>query len=442
MSTTTKPRRMTLAEDQHRTPQAFTSWGLQLYSSRKPPMLGTVSLGPELEEKVQDKFKDNIGAYWYVAGSAGTDSTHHANRAAFDNWKIIPRMLVDATHRKIETTLFGVKYSSPVILAPIGVQGILHPDGELASARAAAKVGVPYTMSTASSRSIELVAEANGSGHRWYQLYWPRNNDIVLSLLKRAKEQKFKVLMVTLDTMLLGFRPHDLESVYLPFIHGVGSQVGMSDPVFMSLHNSQPTHDYPPFPYDHARDDKAFFNGDEEMKRKVKLSSEWMKQINSGVFKNWEEVKFLRDHWEGPLVLKGIQCSEDAELAYKAGVDGIVVSNHGGRQVDGAIASLTALEEIMKSNVIKTAQSEGKFTIIFDSGIRTGSDIIKALALGAQAVLLGRPYVYGLALAGEDGVEFVIRSILCDLEVTMGLMGCSSIEDVQGKADKILRKEC
>jgi len=337
--------------------------------------------------------------------------------------------------------LFGVKYPSPVILAPIGVQGILHRDGELASARAAAKVGVPYTMSTASSRSIELVAEANGSGPRWYQLYWPRNNDIVLSLLNRAKEQKFKVLVVTLDTMLLGFRPHDLENVYLPFIHGVGTQVGLSDPVFMSLQNSQPTQDYPSFPYDYARDDKAFFSGDEEMKRKVQLSSEWMKQINSGMFKRWEEVKFLRDHWDGPLVLKGIQCSEDAELAYKAGVDGIVVSNHGGRQVDGAIASLTALEDIMKSAVIKTAQSEGKFTIIFDSGIRTGSDIIKALALGAQAVLLGRPYTYGLALAGEDGVEFVIRSILCDLEVTMGLMGCSSIEDIQGKADKILRKE-
>jgi len=412
-----------------------------LYAGRKPPLLGTVSLGPELEERVKDKFKDNLAAYWYVAGSAGTDSTYRANRAALDKWKIIPRMLVDATHRKVETTLFGVKYPSPVILAPIGVQGILHRDGELASARAAAKVGVPYTMSTASSRSIELVAEANGSGPRWYQLYWPRNNDIVLSLLNRAKEQKFKVLVVTLDTMLLGFRPHDLENVYLPFIHGVGTQVGLSDPVFMSLQNSQPTQDYPSFPYDYARDDKAFFSGDEEMKRKVQLSSEWMKQINSGMFKRWEEVKFLRDHWDGPLVLKGIQCSEDAELAYKAGVDGIVVSNHGGRQVDGAIASLTALEDIMKSAVIKTAQSEGKFTIIFDSGIRTGSDIIKALALGAQAVLLGRPYTYGLALAGEDGVEFVIRSILCDLEVTMGLMGCSSIEDIQGKADKILRKE-
>ncbi|KIJ54360.1 hypothetical protein M422DRAFT_153646 [Sphaerobolus stellatus SS14] len=423
-----------------RTPQAFTSWALQQYISRKPPLLGTVSLGDELEKRVKEKFKDNLGAYWYVAGSAGSDSTHHANRAAFDKWKIVPRMLVDATQRTIETTLFGVKYPSPVVLAPIGVQGILHEDGELGSARAAAKVGVPYTMSTASSRSIELVGKACGDGPRWYQLYWPRKNEVTLSLFKRAKEQKFTTLVVTLDTMLLGFRPHDLETAYLPFIHAVGAQVGLSDPAFMSSFQEKPTQEYPTFPYDWARDDKLFFGGDEEMKKKVFLSSEWMKQINSGEFRKWEELKFLRDNWDGPLVLKGIQSVEDAQLALASGADGIVVSNHGGRQVDGAIASLDALVDIVQDPTIKSAQAEGKFTILFDSGIRTGSDIIKALALGAQGVLLGRPFAYGLALEGEAGAEAVIRSLLCDLEATLGLMGYSSIAEIQGKADKILRK--
>ncbi|KAF8580128.1 FMN-dependent alpha-hydroxy acid dehydrogenase [Ramaria rubella] len=441
---TIRPRRMTHAQDQFRTPQAFTSWALGLYSSRQPPILGTVSLGEELENKAKEKletYRDDPGAYWYVAGSAGSDSTHRANRAAFDKWKIIPRMLVNATNRRIETTIFGVKYPSPIILAPIGVQGILHADAELASARAAAKVGVPFTMSTASTRSIELVAQASGNGPRWYQLYWPRDNRIVLSLLNRAKSQGFTVLVVTLDTMLLGFRPHDIERVYLPFIHSVGAQVGFSDPVFMSLNQEEPTQEYPKFPYDPVHDDKLFFDGDEDMKKKVHLSSEWMKQINSGVFRTWDEIKFVRDNWEGPLVLKGIQSVEDAELSFKAGVDGIIVSNHGGRQVDGAISSLAALENIMASPIIKAAQSEDKLTILFDSGIRTGSDVIKALALGAQAVLLGRPYAYGLAIAGEDGVEHVVRSLLCDLEATLGLSGYSSIQDIQGKGSKIITRD-
>jgi len=440
MTTTSPAPRQVEYIDHRQPPLAFTPWALHLYVSRKPPLLGTVSLGKELEDKVKEKFKDNLAAFWFVAGAAGSKSTYHANLAEFNKWRIIPRMLVDATARKIETVLFGTTYPSPVILAPIGSQAILHQDAELGSVRAAAKVGVPFTMSTFSSRTIEAVAEASGTGPRWFQLYWPLNNNITLSILKRAKENGFTVLVVTIDTMLVGVRPEDAKAVYSPYLHGVGSQVGLSDPVFMATQNAQPLFQVPPFPYDPAANDRLFLDGDDRMRHQVTLAREWGKQVMSGVFRKWEDLKFLRENWDGPLVLKGIHCKEDAELAYASGADGIVVSNHGGRQVNGAVASLSALVDIMQSPVIKAAQAEGKFTILLDSGIRTGSDVIKALALGAQGVLLGRPYVYGLALAGEDGVEAVVRSLLCDLEATLGLMGCRSVADVQGKADRILKR--
>ncbi|GJJ13250.1 hypothetical protein Clacol_007501 [Clathrus columnatus] len=419
----------------------FGSWSNFLYTSRKPPFLGTVSTEEELLQKFKEKFKDDLGAFWYVAGSAGSESTFRANRAIFDKWKLIPRMLIEATNRNLEVELFGVQYPSPVILAPIGVQGILHQEAELASARAAAKVGVVFTMSTASTRSIELVAKANGNGHRWYQLYWPRTEAITLSILKRAKEQDsvyIDVLVLTVDTMLLGYRWHDLETSYLPFLHGVGTQVGTSDPAFMAKHNEQPTEDYYPWPYNASVYDKAYLEGDAKIKRQVEISTDWIGEINSGIFRDWKELEFLKRNWDGPLILKGIQSKEDAERALRVGVDGIIVSNHGGRQVDGAVASLRALEYIMKSELIKTAQLEGKFTVLFDSGIRTGSDIIKAIALGANAVLLGRPYVYGLALGGESGVENVVRNILCELDITLGLIGGKSIKDIHGKANELL----
>lgn len=416
----------------------YGSWAISMYSSRQSPVLGTVNTADELEEKFKEKFKEDLGAFWYVAGSAGTDSTCKANRAIFDHWKLIPRMLTDATERSLEVELFGVKYSTPVILAPIGVQGILHGGAELATARAARKVDVVYTMSTASSRSIEEVAEANGNGPRWYQLYWPRSESVTRSILERAKKQGFKTLIVTLDTMSLGYRWHDLERAYLPFLNGMGIQVGTSDPAFMAKHNEKPTNEYLPWPYDASVYDKAYNEGDEKVKRLVKLSLDWIGEINSGVFRSWDELESLKKLWDGPLVLKGIQTREDAEKALQMGINGIVVSNHGGRQVDGAIASLRALELIMKSESIRAAQANGVFTVLFDSGIRTGSDIIKAIALGAQAVLLGRPYVYGLALDGEIGAESVIRNILCELHITLGLIGQKSIKDIHGKANELL----
>ncbi|KAF8964275.1 oxidoreductase [Flammula alnicola] len=427
--------------DSTATGNPWSSYMLDLYSSRAAPQpLGTVVF-EEIEAKAREKLKDYGGAFMYAGGSAGTNATYRANRQAFEKYGIIPRMLVNATKRSLETTIFGVTHSSPIFIAPIGVQGIFHPDAEFNPARAGKALGVPYILSTAASRTIEEIAEANGDGHRWFQLYWPKNNDVTLSLLKRAKENNYKALVVTLDTMSIGWRRHDLESAYIPFLHGVGVQIGKSDPVFMAKYGKQPvTNEHPEFPYDPSKIDKGVAAGDAKAKEAIFFGTEWLKEANSGLYRDWEDLKFLRENWEGPLVLKGIQSVHDAEKAIDYGADGIVVSNHGGRQVDGAIPSLLALEMIMKSSKVKAAQQAGKLTIFFDSGIRTGSDIIKALALGAQAVLLGRPWVYGSIVGGQAGVEQVLRHTLADLDNTLGLAGFASIKEIQGKGEEVIVK--
>ncbi|TFK48783.1 oxidoreductase [Heliocybe sulcata] len=422
------------------TPTKWSAFMVQLYASRKPPHCG--SLNPDkLEDIAREKCKERLDAYMYIFGSAGTSDTHHANRKYFDHWRIVPRMLVDATERSLETNLFGVKYPSPLVLSPIGVQGIVHPDAELATASAASKCSVPYIMSSAATRSMEAIAKASGDGPRWYQLYWPKSNDITLSLLKRAKANGYTALVVTLDTNILGWRPHDIDTAYLPFLHGVGIQNAVADPVFMARFGFEAIPDErPPFPYEARKVDKAFSEGDEDVKKHVLLGKSWLAEANSGEFKTWEDVDFLLANWEGPVVLKGIQTVADAEKALDIGAHGIVVSNHGGRQVDGAVPSLWALEQICSSPKIRAAQESGKFTVIFDSGIRTGSDGIKAIALGAQAIGLGRPYMHGLTIAGEAGAEEVVRSFLGDMEVTMGLIGKKSLSEVWYKREEILQK--
>ncbi|KAF8817057.1 oxidoreductase [Phlegmacium glaucopus] len=417
----------------------WSSYMLGVYGGRCGPQpLGTVVF-EEIEAKAREKLKDYGGAFMYAGGSAGTNSTYRANLRAFDKYAIIPRMLINANKRSLETTIFGVVHPSPIFMAPIGVQAIFHPDAEFNPARAGKALGVPFILSTASSRTIEEVAEASGDGHRWYQLYWPSSHDVILSLLKRAKENNYKALVVTLDTMSIGWRPHDLERSFIPFVHGVGVQVGMSDPVFMARYGKQPVTDYhPEFPYDSAKCDKKLVAGDAKLQEDSFLGTEWIKETHT--YHNWDDLKFLRDNWEGPLVLKGILSIQDAEKALTYGVDGIIISNHGGRQVDGAIPTLLALEMIMKSPTIKAAQSSGQLTVLFDSGIRTGSDIIKALALGAQAVLLGRPWLYGSVVEGQAGVEQVLRHTLADLEVTLGLAGFTNLSEVLGKGEEILVK--
>ncbi|THH29376.1 hypothetical protein EUX98_g4831 [Antrodiella citrinella] len=412
----------------------------EIFSSRTPPGLGSVNAS-RLEENAKEKLKDHPNAFLYVVANAGLGRTGEANRAELDRWRIVPRMLRNVTIRDVETTIFGVKHPSPIFLAPVGVQGIVHRDGETASAAAAGKLGIPYVMSGAASRTIETVGKANGpNGHRWYQIYWPRSDDITISLLNRAKDAGFTALVITLDTFTLGWRTHDVDAAYIPFIHGVGGQTGLSDPVFMAKHGEPLMTDdeIPDFPYDFEEIDRRIKAGDEKLVRRMRLGVAWVGESTPGYFRSWEDLKFMRDHWDGPILLKGIQSLEDAKLAIEHGMEGIVVSNHGGRQIDGAIPSLYALRQICSDPTIKEAQASGKLTVLFDSGIRTGSDVFKAIAIGAQAVLIGRPFVYGLACGGQAGVEQVIKSILADLEITLGLSGHKNLDEIRGKADEVL----
>jgi len=337
-------------------------------------------------------------AFDYVAGGAGSGETARENLASFGRWRIVPRMLTDVSTPSYATTLLGANLAVPFMLAPVGVLGIAHPDGESAVARAAASAGVPMILSTAATTAMEDVAAASGDGQRWFQLYWPKDRAVAASFLGRAQAAGYSVLVVTLDTRILAWRPRDLDNGYLPFVQGVGIQNYLSDPAFQAGLVS---------PVD-VDPDSAVLR---------------YTQMFGDLSLTWADIPFLRQHWHGPIVLKGILSAADAVRAAEAGVDGIVVSNHGGRQVDGAIAALDALPAV--------AEAVGsRLTVLFDGGIRGGADMLKALALGAQAILIGRPYVYGLALGGEAGVRHVLRSLRTDFELTMRLAGLSRLSEL------------
>ncbi|MFZ5827509.1 MAG: alpha-hydroxy-acid oxidizing protein [Bacillota bacterium] len=338
------------------------------------------------------------GPYDYVAGSAGGGSTMRANLAAFDRWQIRPRVCTDVTRRHIGVTLFGKQLPAPFLLAPIGVLSILHPDAELGPARAAAKAGIPYILSNVSTTPMEEVAAAMGESHRWFQLYPPKDRDLTRSLLERAEKAGYSAVVVTLDSTLLGWRERDLRNGYLPFLTGQGMGNYFSDPVFLSKLEK---------PLEQDRDAAV---------RRA------LAEGNNTCF-TWSGVDFIREQTRLPVLLKGLTHPEDAALALKHGVDGLIVSNHGGRQLDGAIATLDALPEIV-------ATVKGRVPILMDSGIRRGADVIKALALGADAVLLGRPYAYALAVAGELGVTQVIEALLAQIELQLAISGRSSVRDL------------
>jgi len=335
------------------------------------------------------------GPVGYVAGGAGDGSTARANRAALDRHRIVPRMLRDVHERDLSVEVLGRPLPAPLALAPVGVLSIMHPDAESAAARAATALGVPFTLSSASSTPLEAVAEASGDGERWFQLYWAKDREVTRSFLGRAKAAGFTALFVTLDTPLLAWRPRDLDQAYLPFLHGVGTANYFTDPAF-AAGLAKPVHEDPNAAVLH------FVN------------------MFADPGKTWPDLAFLRENWDGPIVLKGVLHPDDARLAADAGMDGVVVSNHGGRQVAGSIAAADALPAV--------ADAVGdRLTVLFDSGIRTGDDVVKALALGAEAVLLGRPYAYGLGLDGQAGVEHVLRCVLAELDLTMALAGHAGV---------------
>ncbi len=338
------------------------------------------------------------GPYGYIAGGAGAEATMRANREAFERRRLRPRMLGGPTRRDLAVEVLGTSSPFPFFLAPVGVLGIAHADGELAPARAAAAAGVPFVLSTAASHSIEEIAGAMHDASRWFQLYWVSDRDVVRSLVQRAEAAGYGAIVVTLDTLILGWRPRDLRNAYLPFRDGEGIAQFTSDPVFLELLPVPPDED-------------------------PLVAAGVMLAMFSNLALRWEDLAYLREISSLPVLVKGVLTGEDAVNALSAGVDGIIVSNHGGRQVDGAVAALDALVEVR-------AAVGPDATVLMDGGIRGGSDVVKAMALGANAVLVGRPYVYALAVGGEDGVAALIQQLAAETDLTLALMGASSVTEL------------
>lgn len=373
---------------------------LQIYQLVEGASLSVPASLGLLEQKAKEKLDPR--AYDYIAGGAGGENTMHANLEAFYRWRIVPRMLRNVSVTDITTELLGTRLPAPVLLGPVGVQGIVHAEAELATGRAAAALGLPFVLSTVSSQPLERVAQAMGSGARWFQLYWGKNPELTASLLGRAERAGYSALVVTLDTAMLGWRERDLERGYLPFSSGEGLANYFTDPVFRAALPEAP---------------------EKDPRRAVEL---WA-SIFTNTTLTWDDLAFLRQRTKLPVLLKGILHGDDAARAVDCGVDGVIVSNHGGRQVDGAIAALDALPGVV-------ASVAGKVPVLFDSGIRRGADVMKALALGARAVLVARPYLWGLAVAGEAGVGDTVLNLLADFELSMALSGFTSPKQLTAAA--------
>jgi len=393
----------------------------------------------ELEKAAQAAMSPE--AWAYVAGGAGRESTMDANRAAFEKWRIVPRVLRDVEKRDLSIELFGQRLPSPLLLCPIGVLGMVHKEADLAVAKAAAALRVPYIFSNQASVPMEECAAVMGAAPRWFQLYWSRSNELVASFVKRAEACGCSAIVLTLDTTMLGWRPRDLDLGSLPFMAGQGIAQYTSDPVFraelkenaLGATSSTPQ---PPLNLQTiatALEQKANFPGglmqnlaSGDPRAAVQRFVTTYSRPNLA----WDDLKFLRQHTKLPLLLKGVLHPDDARKAVELGIDGLVVSTHGGRQIDGEIAALDALPSVAEA-------VNGRIPVLFDSGVRGGADVFKALALGATAVCLGRPYVYGLSIAGQKGVEEVIGNVLAEFDLTLGLAGCTNVKNIA--ADALVR---
>jgi lactate 2-monooxygenase len=372
-------------------------------------------------------------AFSYVRAGAGNERTMYANRAAFDQWRIVPRMLRDVSERDTSVELLGHRLPSPFLLAPIGVLELADAEADAAVARAAHELGMPMILSTQASLPMEEVTDILGLTPHWYQLYWSKSDELVESLVSRAERCRCQAIVVTLDTTLLGWRTRDLEQAFLPFLRGKGIAQYTSDPVFTRLIAERMP---PPPPGQQPKLNLAAVKTLVELTRNYpapflqtlrdgrgRAAVQRFIEIYSRPSLTWEDLGFLRERTDLPILLKGILHPQDATRAIEAGIDGIVVSNHGGRQVDGSISTLEALPPIVKA-------VDGRIPILLDSGIRGGADAFKAIALGATAVLIGRPYVYALAVGGEAGVRELLANFNADFDLTMGLAGCRSVAEI------------
>lgn len=349
-----------------------------------------------LRDRAEEKLSDH--GFTQIAGSAGSEDTKRENREAMRRWRIVPRMLRDIDDRDMSVEFFGERFAVPLILAPIGVQSMVHDDGALATARAARELDVPFALSTASTPSLEEVADVLSDTPSLFQLYPSSDRDVTRSLLERAEAAGYNAIVYTLDGPPLGWRERDLNVGYLPNVSEEGIGNFLSDPVFRKALDQPPEEDM-----DAAVNHYLDVYAEDEL--------------------SWDDLSYIQDATDLPLLLKGILHPDDARKALANGVDGLVVSNHGGRQVDGAIASIDALEQVREV-------TGDEVPVLFDSGIRRGADAFRAIALGADAVMLGRPYVYGLALDGQNGVEEVLKNFIADLDLTMALSGHASFDDV------------
>ncbi|AFM16747.1 alpha-hydroxyacid dehydrogenase, FMN-dependent L-lactate dehydrogenase [Mycolicibacterium chubuense NBB4] len=343
----------------------------------------------------------------YVAGGAGDENTQRANRTAFDRWGLMPRMLVGATERDLSVDLFGLHLSSPLFMAPVGVIGICSQTGhgDLAAARAAARTGVPMTVSTLTEDPLEDIAAEFGDTPGFFQLYTPTDRDLAASLVNRAEKAGYRAIVVTLDTWIPGWRPRDLSTSNFPQLRGRCLANYTSDPVFREGLAQPP---------------------EENMQAAV---LKWVQLFGNPL--TWDDLPWLRSLTDLPLILKGLCHPDDVRRAKDGGVDGIYCSTHGGRQANGGLPALDCLPGVVEA-------ADG-LPVLFDSGIRSGADIVKAVALGATAVGVGRPYTYGLAIGGEDGLVHVLRSLLAEADLTMAVDGYPALADL---TPDVLRRVC
>lgn len=352
--------------------------------------------------------------YDYADSGAWTESTYRANETDFAKIKLRQRVAVDMTNRTLESTMIGEKVSMPVAIAPTGMTGMQHADGEILAARAAHKAGVPFTLSTMSICSLEDIANHVGQPF-WFQLYVMKDRDFIARLIQRAKKAGVTALVLTLDLQILGQRHKDIRN-------------GLSAPPKPTLANLLNLATKPRWclgMLDTPRRSFGNIVGHVSGVADMSSLSTWTStQFDPKL--NWDDIAWIRDQWGGKLILKGILDPEDAEMALKTGADALIVSNHGGRQLDGALSSIEALPAVVEA-------VGGRMEILFDGGIRSGQDVIKALALGAHGTFIGRAFLYGLGAMGEAGVTACLDIIRKELDITMALCGLRDVKDVDGR---------
>lgn len=402
---------------------------------------------PVASRKLQEAARKKLDAraYAYVAGGAGDEVTQRANQAAFDRWAVVPRVLRDVSSRDTSVELFGRRIPAPLLLGPVGALELVHDEADLAVARAAAATGVPMVFSNQASYSMEDCAAAMGDSPRWFQLYWSTSDELVESLVGRAERAGCDAVVVTLDTTMLGWRPRDLDLGHLPFALGKGIAQYTSDPVFRRLVEERVAAAGAPAPADPAASaerDRQPRPTPAAVKALVGMAKAWPGPLRDnlrsplpraavetflGIYSRpsitWDDLAWLRSRTRLPILLKGVLHPDDARRALDEGVDGLVVSTHGGRQVDRSISALDALPEVLGAVA-------GRAPVLLDSGVRTGADVFTAVALGATAVLLGRPFAWGLALGGEEGVKQVISDVIGEFDLTLGLTGHTAVDQL------------